>query len=97
MNLRPPASPAQLIQAAVTSHLKEPSLERHIRLQDWQGNVELQVHMLEHIRDLVVIIEKDPNVAHERAMVPAHQEFKGALIAALGLPNQDTIWDPLPL
>src|SRR5438270_14089945 len=64
-----PASAAQFIQAAVAGHLQQPALQRHIRQQDRQGKVELEVHLLEHIRDLIAILEKAPNVTREQAVV----------------------------
>ncbi len=68
-----------------------------MRKQNGQGNVEMEEDMLKHIIDFLAVFEKDPNVAHEWAVVTTHQELKGALIACLSLPNQDAIRDVLPL
>jgi len=63
-NLGPPASLAQLIQAAIAGHLKQPALERDIPQQDRQGNIELEEDMLEHVVDLPVVFEYAPDVVH---------------------------------
>jgi hypothetical protein len=72
-----PTHTAQFIQAAVTGHLKQPGVERDIRQQDRQGEVELEKDALEHIRHLLAVSEKAPDVARQQGAVAVRQGIKG--------------------
>src|SRR6266704_4424059 len=57
-NFFPPISYAQFIKTAITCHLKQPALERNIRHQYWQGYIDLEEDMLEHIIVLLAVFDK---------------------------------------
>jgi len=89
--------PAQFIQAAIVGHTKEPRLERDIRQQGRQGNIELEEDMLEYIIDLVIVLENATDVAHQWSAISSDQELKGALITGQRLLYQSAIRDFLLL
>src|SRR6266852_785415 len=87
----PSPSRTQLRKAAIARDLKQPPFGRHIRSQCCQGDIKLEEDELQHIIGLLIVIEKPPNVAKQRAVVSIYQGFKGELVACTGLSYQDMI------
>jgi len=96
-HLGPPTPLAQFIQAAIAGDLQQPSLEGDIPEEDRQGQIELQIHLLEDIVDLVIVFEKAPDEAYYLVLVASDQQLKGVLIPCQSLPNQETVWNFVPL
>jgi len=60
-----------------------------------QSEVEVEIYVLEHIEDLVAVLEKAPDVGRQNVAVPLHKAIKRGLIARESPLDQGAIQDSL--